>query len=147
MPSTSTLGPGVPVSGSILNIGNGMSPDTWTQIANASEFKMPVINETVDVTNFGDFFRRKIATLADMGKITFKVFWEMTEPTHENVAGGLRYMLVQKLVRDYQMVYNNGFGSNDIWPAYITGFQVTGSIGKVWEADIEQVNSGSPTLC
>ena len=57
MPSTSTLGPGVPVSGSILSIGNGMSPDTYTQIANACEIKLPVINETTDVTNFGDFFR------------------------------------------------------------------------------------------
>ena len=147
MPSTSTLGPGVPVSGSTLWIGNGSSPDTFTQIANASEFKMPVKNETTDVTNFGDFFRRRIATLSDMGDIAFKIFWEMQDPTHDNVSGGLRYALVQKLVREYKMIYADGMNSTDIWPAYITGFEVTGSIGKVWEAQIMQSNSGPPTLC
>lgn len=146
-PSTSSLGPGVIVSGTVLNIGNGMSPDSWTQIANASEFKMPVKNEVTDVTNFGDFFRRRIATLSDMGEIGFKIFWEMLEPTHENVSGGLRYVLIQKLVRDFQIVYNNGFGSADVFPAYVTGFQCTGSIGKVWEAEVTLNNSGPPTLC
>lgn len=147
MPSTSTLGPGVPVSGAILNIGNGMSPDTWSQIANAAEFKMPVINETTDVTNFGDFFRRRIATLSDMGKVSFKIYWEMTDPSHANVSGGLRFVLVNKLVRDFQIIYNNGTGANDVFPAYVTGFMVTGAIGKVWEAEIELSNSGPPTLC
>jgi hypothetical protein len=146
MPSTSTLGPGVPVSGTIFSIGNGASPDSYTQIANACELKLPIINETTDVTNFGDFFRRRIATLSDMGKISFKIYWEMRDPTHDNVSGGLRYVLVNKLVRDFQVTYPDGNNSTDTFPAYVTGFMVTGAIGKVWEAEIELSNSGPPTL-
>ena len=70
----------------------------------------------------------------------------MTEPSHRNQSGGLRYVLVNKLVRDFQLIYNDGFSSTDVWPGYITGFQVTGSIGKVYEAEIEVSNSGPPTL-
>ena len=92
-------------------------------------------------------FRRRIATLSDMGKITFKIFWEMTDPGHRNSGNGLRFVLVNKLVRDFQLIYNDGFSSTDEWPGYITGFMVTGAIGKVWEAEIEISNSGPPTLC
>ncbi len=150
--STSLIGAGVPVAGTLLLVGNAGSPETFEIIANASEFKMPVISEEVDVTNFGDNWRRRIPTLQDMGKITFKIFWQMEDPSHNNSTPyGLRYLLINKVLRDWQIQYPNGANyipaSTDAFPAYVVSFEVTGSVGKVWEAAITLSNSGAPSLC
>ena len=148
---TSLAGAGLPTAGLVISVGNSSSPETFEPIANASEIKLPTIAEVVDVTNFGDFWRRRIPTLLDMGKINFKIFWEMEEPTHNNSTPyGLRYLLVNKLLRDWQINYPNGTYPNtstDAFPAYVTMFEVTGSIGKVFEGAIELSNSGQPQLC
>jgi hypothetical protein len=152
MPITSAIGAATPVKGLLLQVGNAGSPETMNTIANATDVVVPVTATTVEVTNVGDSWRRRIPTLYDMGKIAFKIFWMMEEPTHRNslgggvVGAGLRYLLVNGLLRDYQLVYSDGNLSTDAFPAYVTGFSITGKTGGVWEASIELSNSGAPSL-
>lgn len=152
MASTSAIGPGQTTSGLLLQIGNAQSPETFQTIANAFGLTLPVIADVEDVTNFGDLWHRRIPTLLDMGKIQFKIYWIMEEPTHRNSAGGgsvgagLRYLLINQLLRDFKMVYPDGNSSTDAFPAYVTMFSITGAIGKVFEASIELSNSGAPSL-
>jgi hypothetical protein len=147
MPSTSVLGPGVSTSGLVLSVSNASSPESFVAIANATDLKLPALAETVDVTNFGDTWRRRIPTLLDMGKISFKVFWEMEDSSHNNSTPyGLRYLLLNRVVRDWLIGYPDGHGSTDSFPAYVTSFEITAAIGKVFEAQIELSNSGSPSL-
>lgn len=146
MPSTSTLGSGLGTEGLLIQVGSAASPPVFTTIANTSDMKMPVMSEVVDVTNFGDNWRRRIPTLHDMGKITFKMFWEMTDPTQDNTSGGMRYLMINNLKRTFQFVYPDGLSSIDSFPGYVTKFDVTGKVGGVFEADVELVNDGAPTL-
>lgn len=121
-------------------------------IANASDLTLPVIAETVDVTNLGDLWRRRIPSLLDMGTIAFKIFWIMEEATHRNsvnggsIGAGLRYLLVNRLLRDFQFVYPDGNNSTDAFPAYTTSFAITGAVGGVFTGDINLSNSGAPSL-
>lgn len=148
---TSLIAAGLPTAGLVLQVDNGLSPDTFEVIANASELKLPTIAEVVDVTNFGDQWRRRIPTLLDMGKISFKIFWEMEDPSHNNSTPyGLRYLLINRVLRNWQVVYPNGAYPNestDAFPAYVTSFEVTAAIGKVFEGQIDLSNSGAPSLC
>ena len=152
MPITSTLGSNLQVAGLLLQVGNGSSPETMQTIANASDLNIPVISDTVDVTNLGDSFHRRVATLGDMGKITFKIFWIPEEPTHRNslnggsVGAGLRYLLINRLKRDFQFVYPDGNNSTDAFPAYVTGFAISAKVGGVFEANVELSNDGAPQL-
>ena len=90
-----------------------------------------------------------------MGKITCKIFWVMEEETHRNsinggtTGAGLRYLLVNRLLRDYQLVYPNNPAapSVDAFPAYCTMFSISGKVGGVFEASCEFDNSGAPSLC
>jgi hypothetical protein len=93
----------------------------------------------------GDSWKRHFPTLHDMGKISFKVFWVMEEPTHNNAAG-LRYLMVNSLLRNFAFVYPDGNSATDSFAAYVTGFQITGKVGGVFEASIELSNSGAPSL-
>lgn len=153
IPSTSTIASAIAVEGFVLQAGNGASPLGWITMANIQDWNEPNMSEKVDVTNVGDNFRRRIPTLLDMGPVTFKVFWVMTEPTHQNAysvaigSGGFRYMWRQQLLVNWQAVYPNTNQSVDQFAAYVTSFKITGKVGHVFEAEIElSPNTGSPVL-
>lgn len=152
MSCTSLIAPAIGTRGTLLQVGNGSSPETMQTIANATDLTLPVMSEKVDVTALCDLWRRRIPTLNDMGTIAFKIFWVMEEPTHRNslngglVGAGLRYLLINQLLRDYQFVYPDGNNSTDAFPAYCTSFSITGAVGGVYTAAIELSNSGAPSL-
>src|SRR6185436_13853232 len=152
MAATSPIASAIAVEGLLLQVGNNSSPDTMQTIANVTDVALPVMSEVVDVTNVSDAWRRRFPTLHDMGKISFKIFWVMEEVTHRNsanggnVGAGLRYLLINNLKRDYQLVYPDGNNSTDAFPAYVTSFAITGKVAGVFEAAIELSNDGAPSL-
>lgn len=144
--NTSPYGAALAVEGLLLEVGNGSSPETFEVIANATDVSMPVMTDTVDVTNVGDSWKRRIPTLHDMGKIAFKLFWQPEDPSMNNSSPyGLRYLMIQSLLRDFAFNYPNG--STDAFPAYTTEYAITGKVGGVFEAAITLSNSGAPSLC
>ncbi len=150
--STSPIASAIAVTGLLLQVGNSSSPETMNTIANCTDVSLPVIAEKADVTNVGDAWRRRFPTLLDMGSITFKVYWVMEEVTHRDsanggtVGAGLRYLLVNRLKRDYQLVYPDGNSSTDAFAAYVTGFAITAKVGGVFEANVELANDNAPSL-
>ncbi len=147
---TSPQGPAVSTIGLQIQISANTSPANFFTVLNATDFKLPTKAETVDVTNFGDLWRRRIPTLLDMGSISFKVFWEMEEASHHNgidgTAYGLRYLLINRALVQVQVIYPDANNSTDSFPAYVTMFEVSGAQGKVFEGNIELSNSGQPSL-
>jgi hypothetical protein len=149
--STSLVASAIAVEGLVLQIGNGASPQVYNSICNLQDWNEPNTSETVDVTNVGDQYRRRVSTLLDLGKMKAKIFWVMTEPTHENSVNagvsGLRYLWQQRILTSFQVVYPNNVQSVDRFMCYVTGFQITGKVGGVFEAEIEFTsNDGAPTL-
>ena len=145
--SVSSLGPATAVEGLLLYMGTSSgSPASMEVIANATDLTIPIMTDTVDVTNVGDSWKRHFPTLHDMGKIAFKIFWMMTDPTHDNAATGLRYVMINSVLRDFAFVYPDGNNSTDSFAAYVTSFSITGKVGGVFEASIELSNSGAPSL-
>jgi|HubBroStandDraft_1064217.scaffolds.fasta_scaffold08363_4 hypothetical protein len=147
MPSTSSLGAAVAVEGLLLQVGNGSSPETFQTITNATDWAMPIMTDVVEVTNVGDSWKRRISTLHDMGKMSFKIYWQMEDPTQNNSSTGLRYLLINSVLRDYQAIYPNAGSSVDAWPAYVTEYGITGKVGGVFEASLTLANNGIPSLC
>ena len=154
---TSTIGAGVATAGLVISVSNSSSPETFQAIANASELKIPTLAEVVDVTNFGDLWRRRLPTLLDIGKIDFKIQWQMEDPSHNNSTPyGLRYLLINRILRDWQIAYPNGAsvtgsfpatGSTDAFSAYVTKFEISGMVGKTFEASLELSTAGAPSFC
>ncbi|TAK97439.1 MAG: hypothetical protein EPO08_21300 [Rhodospirillaceae bacterium] len=147
---TSAIAAAVAVEGLLLQVGNGASPQVYNTVSNIQDWNEPLIADTVDVTNVGDKWRRRISTLLDMGKMKFKLFWVMTEPSHSNIVRsgiqGIRYIYTQQILASWQIVYPDGLQSVDNFLAYVTSFSVTGKVGGVFEAEIELSNSGAPYL-
>lgn len=149
--STSAIASAIAVEGMVLQMGGGGSPQTYNSICNVQDWNEPDTSEVVDVTNVGDKWRRRIPTLLDLGKMKFKIFWVMREPTHQNgVTGaisGLRYIWINQILTNFQVVYPDAVQSADQFAAYVTSFSITGKVGGVFEAEIElTANTGGPVL-
>jgi len=146
---TSAFGAQLGTEGLLIQVQTG-SPATFVTILNASDVTLPAQANTVETTNFGDAWVRRFPTLLDMGKITFKVYWVPLEGTHNNTTSntesGLRYLMLNKVLSSFKLVYPDSGTSSDTFPAYVTNFSVTGKVGGVFEAAVELSNNGAPTL-
>jgi hypothetical protein len=151
--STSAVAAAIAVEGMVLQIGNGASPQVYNSICNVQDWAEPDTSEVVDITNVGDSYRRRIPTLLDLGKMKFKIFWVMTEPTHANSINGgisgLRYLWRNQILTSFQVVYpiTATLQAVDQFVGYVTGFSISGKVGGVFEAEIEfTANTGNPVL-
>ena len=157
MPSTSQIAASLPFQGTTISFGNAASPEAMSVVANVEDWNQSGKSTVVMVTNAGDTFARRQPTVIDPGAPTFKIFWIPLEPSHRNsnngggtVADGLRYIWINKLLRDVQINYPpdpNGDIATDAFKAFVTDFQITGKVGGVFEAEVEfTANDGNPML-
>ncbi len=149
MPTTSTFGAQLGTEGLLIQANIG-SPAAFTTVCNAYDLTLPTKANTVETTNFGDAWIRRFPTLLDMGNITFKVYFIPLEPTHNNTAAssttGLRYLMINKILTNFKIVYPDGSLSSDIFPAYVTDVSIDAKVGDVVHGSIQLSNNGAPTL-
>ncbi len=146
---TSTFGAQLGTEGVLIQANIG-SPAAFATICNAYDWTMPTKANTVETTNFGDAWIRRFPTLLDMGNITFKVYFLPLEPTHNNTLAstttGLRYLMLNKILTNFKIVYPDGSSSSDTFPAYVTDVSIDGKVGDVFHGSIQLSNNGAPTL-
>jgi hypothetical protein len=78
----------IPAINTLVQIGNGSSPETFTTVAFVNNITGPSISaQVVDVTSMssGNAWRQKICTLLDGGEVSFDAWWEPMDPTHQNL--------------------------------------------------------------
>lgn len=156
MPSTSPIAASLPVAGLTISIGNAASPEVMSVIANVTDYSQAMKQTIVMVTNVGDAYVRRQPTLLDPGTPTFKIFWIPLETSHRNsnnggaIADGLRFLFIQRLLRDVQIGYPadpNGNTETDAFKAFVTDFGITGKTGGVFEANITLgINDQAPSF-
>lgn len=78
----------IPAINTLIQIGNGASPEIFTTIAFLNNITGPSISaNVVDVTSMSgsNAWRAKICTLLDGGEIQADAWWEPMDPTHQNL--------------------------------------------------------------
>ncbi|SRR5579885_2094872 len=156
MAGTSPIAASLPVSGLTIQVGTSGSPDSFATIANVQDWNMASKSTVVMTTNVSDTYVRRQPTLLDPGAPSFKIFYLPEEVTHRNAAdagsvpAGLRYLWIQKALRDWQVHYPADANNNapvDAFKAYVTDFQITAKVGGVFEAQISLgISDSAPSL-
>jgi hypothetical protein len=108
-------------------------------------------------TNVGDNFVRRFPTIVDPGEVTFSIWYIPDETSHRNspdaagVSAGLRYLLIQRLLRPWEATYPpdpNGGSPTDTYQAFVTSFSVKGKVVGAFQADIALgINDQNPHFC
>lgn len=157
MSSTSPIAASLPVAGVTISIGTAGSPDALSVVANVDNYSQAMKSTVVMVTNVGDNFVRRQPTLIDPGAPSFTIYWIPEETSHRNspdngnVAAGLRYLMIKKLLRQVTINYPadpNGNAPSDSFLAFVTDFGITGKTGDVFRATITLgINDQNPSFC
>jgi hypothetical protein len=148
MPFTSTLGSAQVFEQTEIQVGTAGSAGSFQTIANIETLSLPLKEILVEVTNVGDHWVRRRPTVNDMGTIALGVFYVPLEPTHDNVSGGMLYMLINQVLADWQVVtpvVSTGSVTHE-FPAYVSDFAITAKVKDVYHAAAQLANDGAPTI-
>lgn len=135
--------------GTLLKIGNGGSPETFTTIAEVRDISGPSFAlATEDVTNHDSAgWREHIPTIIEAGEVSFDLNFK-GDATQGFGSGSLYDDMVDKTKRNFQIVLPSGVGSsNDIgsFAAYVTGFELSAPVEGVLSASVTLMITGAVT--
>ncbi len=134
--------------GTLLKIGDGGGPESFTAIAEVKDISGPRLSlDTEDVTSHSSpgSWEEHIGTVLRSGEVTFEVNYLPTHATH-NASTGLIADMVNKTKRNFQLVFPDA--GNTTWglAALVTGFEPSEPVQGVLGASITLKITGQPSL-
>lgn len=145
---------GIPAIGTLLQIGNGASPEVFNSIANIGDLSGPTTSATVvDITSHTSAsapWRIKMPTLLDPGTITIPLFFDPASGAPatagnywgHNYVAGLGRLFVNRglspgVPYNFRIVYTDGSSTTDNFKGFITKYSRKAPVAGVYQADLE----------
>lgn len=105
----------------LLQFGDGASPEVFTTLANVGTITGPSLALTVqDVTSHSTSlpWREKFPTLLDGGDLTFDLFFIPDDPALKTAIG----FFLNRAIKDWKLIYPNSSGVNDTFMGFFSKF-------------------------
>ncbi len=132
--------------GTLLKIGDGGGPETFTTIAEVTDIKGPTLSlDTIEATSHDSANATKefVAGLKDAGEVTFSVNFIPTNAT-QSYATGLIKDWYNRTKRNFRMVFPDTTTWN--FAAFVTRFEPAAPVDGKLAADVTLKIASSPTL-
>lgn len=102
--------------------------------------------ETIEVTSHSslDGWKEYIAGLLDAGEVSFDINYVPTAATHKNASGGLLYLLGQRSLQAFTLVFPDS--TSWTFNAFVTSFEPSAPVQDKLTASITLKLAGKPTL-
>lgn len=129
----------------LLQRGNGGSPETFTTVANVSSingFDMSVKSDDVTSHSSGVPWRQKIPTLIDPGKLTTDIFYIPSSAGHKQLVDDF----ANRRILDYKLVFPDAAGTTWQCQMFIQQFKVMSPVDGVTKAQLVFELTGDPVL-
>jgi len=153
----------IPAIGTLLQVGNGASPEIFNSIANIGDITGPGTSATVvDVTSHTSVsapWRQKIPTLLDAGTVTLPLYYVPSSgaPTgagtfmgHSFTAGLGRLFINRGLSPgvpyNWKIIYPDGLNTTDEFQAFVTKYSQKAPVAGVLTCDVELTITGIPSF-
>jgi predicted secreted protein len=131
--------------GTRLEIGDGGTPETFTQIAEVLDISGPEFSaDTEDVTSHSSTggWEEHIPTILRSGEISFEVNLVPSDTSH----AALRTAFTNRTRRNWKLVFPDSSSTTWSFAAYVTGFSVSAPVAGKLGAEITLKLTGQPTL-
>lgn len=105
----------------LLQFGDGNSPEVFTTLANVGTITGPSLALTVqDVTSHSTAlpWREKFPTLLDGGDLMFDLFFIPDDPALKTAIG----FFLNRAIKDWKLIYPNSSGVNDTFQGFFSKF-------------------------
>lgn len=142
------MGQGISSFGTLLKLGDGGSPEQFTTIAEVKDISGPALAlDTEDATSHSSTggWEEVVPTVLRSGEVTFDLNFAPTHATH-NPATGLIADMVNRVRRDFQLVFPDAGHTTWQFSAYVTGFEPSAPVAGVLGAAVTLKVTGQPTL-
>lgn len=104
----SSLANAIAAFGTLIQVGDGSSPETFHTIAGVGDIDGPGVSvDEFETTNHstGTPHKTWVPTLIDDGSIAFPMFYQPTHPTHSLTSTyGLEYLFQNRVTRNFRIV-------------------------------------------
>jgi predicted secreted protein len=132
----------IEAQGTLLKIGTGASPITYTTIKEVKSFTGPGGSAAViDVTDLSSTAKEKRMGLQDEGQLSFVINYLPDDTQHDL----LRTNRAARTLTPFQLIFTDTSPTTWSFSAYITGFSVSGAVDGVVEANVTLEVTGSIT--
>lgn len=131
----------LPAINTILQYGNGASPETFVTIAFLNNLSGPSIEgQVVDVTSMSSVlpWRQKIVTLLAGGEISADAFWQPMDPTHQSLLTFFsdRGQGQAGVPIDFRMVFPDYDGTVYAFSGFVSACKITAPVADVIKAAV-----------
>ena len=134
--------------GTLLQIGDGGSPEAFTTIAEVTEIGGPSLAlDPLDVTSHESpgAFREFVGGLLDGGEVTSTINYVPTGGTHDATTGLIADMIA-RTVRNFQLIFPDVGTTTWSLSALITAFEPAEPVDDRLSAEVTLKVTGQPTL-
>jgi predicted secreted protein len=142
MPSTNVRS----AKGTLMQLGSGTSPETFTTIGQVRSIAGPTTKLTVqDITTHSTAgnWMEKLATLIDPGDLTFPINWDSGDTTHA-FSTGLWQSMINLTQKDFKCILPASHGTL-AFAGYVTGHAFNLPVDNVMQATIQITINGAIT--
>lgn len=153
----------IPAIGTLLQVGNGASPEIFNSIANIGDITGPSTSAAVvDVTSHTSTsapWRQKIVTLLDAGTVSLPLYYVPSSGaasgpgTFEghNFTSGLGRLFANRglspgVPYNWKIIYPDGIPTTDEFQAWVSKFSQKAPVAGVLTADLEITITGIPSF-
>lgn len=139
---------GISAFGTLLKIGDGGSPESFSTITEVTNIGGPSLSmDTIEVTHHGSTggWREFVGGLLDGGDVTFEINYDPADSTHD-ASTGLINDMENRTVRNFQLVFPDTGVTTWSFAALVTGFEPSEPIDDKLAASVTLKISGQPTL-
>ena len=130
--------------GTLLKIGDGAVSESFTTIAEVTNIGGPGL-ALAATSHSSAGWQEFVGGLLDGGEVTFSINYVPTHATH-NATTGLIADMVNRTLRNFQIVFPNVGATTWSFAALVTGFDPSEPVDEVLTADVTLKLSGQPTL-
>ncbi|MCS7294434.1 MAG: phage tail tube protein [Dehalococcoidia bacterium] len=127
----------------ILKVGDGGNPETFTRIARVTDISGPTISaETADVTNRdSQGWSDVVATTRTAGEVSFDIIWDPAEPTHQVLLN----LVDTGALRNFKVVFAD---ESTAWQlaGYVTSFEINSALDDAMRASVTIAVTGRPVF-
>ena len=134
--------------GTLLKIGDGGGPESFTTIAYVREISGPSLGmEPLETTNHSSTsgWRTFVGGLLTGGEVTAEILYDPDAGTHD-ASTGLINDMENRTVRNFQLVFTDPTPTTWAFSSLVTGFEPSAPYDDLLTASVTLTVTGVPTL-
>jgi len=129
--------------GIAIKIGDGGSPETFSEITGAHNFSgLGMEMEPIETTDFSNSIRSYIGGLKKGGTLSFDIFYDPDDTVHQQVINDFN----NRVERNFQIVFTDAVPTTFEFSALITKYDIGAGLNEAVVMSVDLQLTGAPTI-